>query len=361
MSRSLVTILLSATLAAACHSGSATAPRDENGDELEVSTAPARLEEIPDALDAVGTLEPHERVILSAQIGGIVAEANVDFGDRVQKGQVLGGLDLREFALRVDAARAALKQTEAMLVKARQDHRRALQLHKEGALSDEDRDRAITELRVAEANHEAAATQLAIAEKHSRDARLISPVDGYVAVRRVNVGEYVAANTPVVEIVVVDPLKLRVAVPDRFVGRVTTGLPVTMEVDAFPGERFAGEVSRVGSDVDTKTRSFLVESAIPNSSGRLKPGQFARAVIDLGRQAAIVVPRAAVSTFGGTNRVFVVDGDGRVENRTVVPGRDLGESVAILEGLAAGETVATSHLERLADGARVRAVGRGPA
>jgi membrane fusion protein (multidrug efflux system) len=157
----------------------------------------------------------------------------------------------------------------------------------------------------------------------------------------------------------VDPLKVRLDVPERFAGAVREGLPVTVELEAFPGEQFSGTVTRLGSALDGATRTLPVESTVPNPDARLKPGQFARARIDLGMQDAVVVPRAAIDSFAGTQRAFVIHDDGRVESRTITPGRDLGEEVVILNGIQAGETVAVSQLERLADGTQVRAVPGG--
>jgi membrane fusion protein (multidrug efflux system) len=169
----------------------------------------------------------------------------------------------------------------------------------------------------------------------------------------VHVGEFIATNAPDVEIVVDDPLRLTVTVPERFSSSLRIGLPVALEVDSRPGERFPAFVSRIAADVDPRTRTIAAEATVPNPERRLKPGQFARAALDLGARAAVLVPRAALLTFSGTNRVFVVGEDGIVESRVVITGRDLGEEVVIVEGVSAGERLATSHLERLGSGVRV--------
>jgi membrane fusion protein (multidrug efflux system) len=327
--------------------------------DLAVQAAIARTARVPNTLDLVGSLNPSDRVVISAELGGTAAEVPVDFGDRVERGTLLLRLDRREAALRTDVARAALAQAAAGYEQARTYHERAVALHRQDIISEQEFDRAVSDWRMAEASREAAARRLALAEKHLADTVLRSPVDGFIAARHVAVGQYVTPYTPVMELVVVDPLKLRLDVPERFAGAVRAGLPVTVELEAFPGEQFSGTVTRVGSALDGATRTLPIESTVSNPDARLKPGQFARARIDLGMQEAIVVPCAAIDSFAGTQRAFVIHDGGHVEARTIRPGRDLGEEIVILDGIQAGETVAVSHLERLADGTQVRAVPAG--
>ncbi|MBI4518215.1 MAG: efflux RND transporter periplasmic adaptor subunit [Deltaproteobacteria bacterium] len=324
-----------------------------------MQAAIARTAPIANTIELVGSLNPRDRIVISAEVGGTVAEVLVDFGDRIARDALLLHLDSREAALRADVARAALAQAAAACEQARTAHKRATAMHRQQVISEQEFDRAVSEWRMAEANRDAAAKQLALAEKHLADTALRSPVTGFVAARHVAVGQYVTAYAPVMELVVVDPLKLRLDVPERFAAAMREGLSATVELEAFPGEQFAATVTRVGATLDGATRTLPVESTVANPDARLKPGQFAKARIDLGMYDAVVVPRAAIDSFAGTQRAFVIRDDGRVEARTVSPGRDLGEEVVILDGIHAGETVVVSHLERLTDGTAVRAVPAG--
>ena len=348
-------LLLLLLLTGACRSTPATGAA-ANQPPLDVQAASVRRATVPNSLTLVGTLNAQERIAVSPEAGGIVAEIAVDFGDPVAHGALLLRLNDTEAALRAAAARAGVAQADAVLVQAKSAYERATGLLQQKVLSKDAFDAATRELRVAEANRDAAATQLALADKHVTDTVLHSPVDGFVAARHVSVGQYVAPYTPVFDLVVTNPLKLRVEVPERFAGPVRVGLAVVVEVEAFPGEQFAGVVSRVGSALDAATRTLPVESAIPNPDARLKPGLFAQARLDLGAQEALVVPRAAIDTFAGIHRAFVIHTDGNVEGRTITPGLDHGEEVVVQTGLAADETVAVSHLERLADGVRVNPI-----
>ena len=351
----LASLLLLLPLSGACRNAPAT-DTSATPLPLDVQAARVRWATVPNSMTLVGTLNAQERISVSPEAGGIVAEVAVDFGDAVARGALLLRLDSTEAALRAAAARAGVAQADAVRVQARAAYERATRLLQQNILSTDALDGATRELRVAEANRDAAAKQLALADKHVADTVVRSPVDGLVAARHVSAGQYVAPYTPAFELVVTDPLKLRVDLPERFLGLVRVGLAVTVEVEALPGELFDGTVSRIGSALDAATRTLPVESEIPNPGARLKPGQFAQARLDLGAQEALVVPSAAVDTFAGIHRAFVIHSDGSVEGRTISLGQDLGEEVVVLEGLTPGETVAVSHLERLADGVRVNPV-----
>lgn len=353
MIRAILVMPLLALLVQAC-GGGATGGSGVAAAPLEIMVAPVRLADVPKTLSLVGTLNAQERIAVSPEVGGIVAETPVDFGDRVEPGTLLLRLDDTEVSLRASAARAGVAQMDAVLAQARGRFERASALFKQTVLSKEEFDAATREIRVAEANRDASAKQLALAEKQVTDTEIRSPVGGFVEGRHVSAGQYVPAYTPVLQIVVVHPLKLHLDIPEHAIGAVRTGQPITVEVEAFPGEQFTATLTRVGSAIDETTRTLPIEGALPNPDGRLKPGQFAQAVLDLGRHKAIVVPRAAVTTFAGVRRSYVVRADGSVAARTIQAGLDLGEDVVITDGLSPGETVAVSHLERLADGVLVR-------
>jgi membrane fusion protein, multidrug efflux system len=354
-------VMLAALVVSGCGGTPATSQRAAEPELIEVESATAISTEVPDVLEAIGSLRARDVVTVSSEVGATVAEVAADFGDRIAEGDLLVRLDDHQHALRAAAARAALAQAEAVLARARSNYARAQKLQGKGVLSDDLFDAATSELRVSEANREAAAKQLALAEDQVADTVIRSPLKGFITVRYVTAGQYVTPYSPVMEIVAVDPLKLRIDAPERQVGAIRPGLPVAVRTDAFPDKVFQGTVTRVGAALDANTRTLPVESEVPNAEALLKPGQFAHVSIDLGTTSSTVVPRSAVDTFAGTHRAFVADPDGTLHARSVTLGRDLGKTVVVLAGVAAGETVITSHLERLADGQRVRIHSGGPA
>lgn len=348
------------TLAAGCSRPPGGAHGAADTASLEVRVATAYKRPVPDRVRVVGSFFANERVVLSSEVPGIVVELPLDFGDRVRQGEVVARLDPRESSLRLEAARAALAQARAVLERARSNHERSQRLYRQKILSKELLDGVVSEWRVAEANHEAAAKQLALAEKHHADTAIRSPFDGFVVVRHTAVGQFVAQASPLIELVSIDPLKLQLDLPERVLGVIRSGQEVHVETEAFPGRVFTGTVTRVGSVLDPATRMLPVQCFVPNPDAQLRPGQFAVATIELGSREAILVPRSAIDTFAGSHRVFVVSADGRVAARAVTLDRDLGAEVAIAAGIRAGELVAISRLEQLVEGVPVRPVADAP-
>jgi RND family efflux transporter MFP subunit len=158
----------------------------------------------------------------------------------------------------------------------------------------------------------------------------------------------------VAEVVRITPLRVQLTVPEQFVAEVGVGQPVSLAVDAYPGRRFTGTVRYVSPALRADQRALTVEAVVPNERAELKPGMFATAEIQQAtRTPAVLVPVEAVQTIGGTSRVFVVGGD-RVEERVVTAGQTIEGRVEIAGGLKPGEQVATSNINQLVDGAKVK-------
>lgn len=300
-----------------------------------------------------GALFAKESVILSNKMPGYVNRVAVDFGDKVKAGQVLAEMEHEEQALQVDADESAVQQAQATYIRAQGEYERAKQLFAEKIVPPQRRDAAEADFKVAEAAVHLAEKRLAISQKRLRDARILSPVDGFVQQRFVNPGEYLAASSKMLEVVVVDPLKLRVPVPERYARMAQIGLSMHIEVDALPGESFSGTLTRIAAGVDHATRSLLVEAEIPNPEGKLRPGYFAHVTGVMGEEKVLFIPRSGLYRFAGVERVFVAK-DGVALSREVKSGMEDGEFVEIADGVSENEHVIISSVDRLADGMKVQ-------
>lgn len=201
---------------------------------------------------------------------------------------------------------------------------------------------------------QAARARVDLARKGVADTVVRAPFGGIVAERLVSVGDYVTSGTKVAVVVRVDPLRVRLTVPEQFVSAVGVGQPVLFAVDAFPGRTFEGRVRYVSPALESAQRALTVEAVVPNRAHELKPGLFATAQIELtARTPGLLVPSSAIATSAGTSRVYVVDG-GRAEERIVTLGEKVDGLVEVTSGIRAGEHVATTNLNRLADGAPVQ-------
>jgi membrane fusion protein (multidrug efflux system) len=212
---------------------------------------------------------------------------------------------------------------------------------------------------VAESDVKQREAQLGIAQKKLGDATLRAPIRGAIAKRHVNPGEYVKENTAVFTIVKSDPLKYSGTVPERAALDLREGQTARLHVDPVPGREFVGRVIRVSPAVDVQNRTVALEAEVPNPGGVLKPGLFARGAVEIRRDAGVLfVPESAVSYFVGITKLFVVN-DGKAEERSVKVGAKQNGSVEVLEGVRAGEQVATSGLTQLYTGAPVTVSERG--
>jgi RND family efflux transporter MFP subunit len=181
-----------------------------------------------------------------------------------------------------------------------------------------------------------------------------APIDGYVADRPVDVGEYLATTTKVATIVRTNPLRMKIDVPEQSIPEIKEGETVSLTTSAWPDRSFNGHIARVSPMVTASSRTLMVEAEIENSSGALKPGQFATVRILLPRSdAAVLIPARAVHTESGVSRVFAIR-NGHAEQRLVQLGQTEGDLIEIKSGISADEQVATSNVDQLSDGAAVK-------
>jgi membrane fusion protein, multidrug efflux system len=359
---------------------------------VEVSTAQVVERNTRRGIEVVGSLEAEDEVTVSSQLSGNLDEITVDVGTSVQRGQVIARVDNRELKLRVEQAVATLRQAEAKLgikpgerfdlqkqpdvrqaraalERARYDWTAAQNLVDKGDISRQQFDVAQRAFEQAEARYQAALENvrnleaqieekravLALASKEVTDTAIISPISGVVREKLASRGEYLQPGKPVATIVQVNPLRLRLEVPENFAASISRGQAVTLKVDSFADREFQGHIKRINPSVDEKSRSLVAEAEVANSAGLLRPGMFARAqILSKAEGVALMVPEKAVVSLAGVNKVFVVNGNQASERQVKLGARD-GSMVEVIEGVRVGERVITSNTDRLTDGTSVSA------
>jgi multidrug resistance efflux pump len=362
---------------------------------IPVTVGRAEARTVARSVETSGSLLAWEEVRATTEQPGTIARLRVDLGDRVTAGQVLADYDRREFELAVDQARAAVAVATANL---RRQRDTLATLEAEVARSQSQFDWAKSELdrsqqlferqlialrevdnarngqntasaqlaaakvalaqhpdlvRGAEAELKRAEAALGIAEKRLQDTTVRSSITGLVAKRHVSAGEFVKDNTPLFTLVVAHPLKYVGTIPERHAPELQVGQTVRLTVEAYPGREFTGSVLRLAPAVEVQTRTLVLEARVPNETGTLRPGFFAKgSVLTQASAAAVVVPADALIYVAGLSKVFVVTGT-TVQERLVRPGERQGPWIQIAEGVKAGETVATSNLPALFNGAPI--------
>jgi len=399
-----------AALAISCGGSKANVRKDEPGttaspNAVDVTTATAIVRELPRFFEATGSLAGDQQTDVAPQTSGKVIALGVDIGTHVRRGQMLVKLDDAELKLRVEQALAQVEQAKASLRQAEEkiglrpgqtfdpnrvaevgaarvalelaekNLRRAEKLIESGDVSrsyyDQQRgqrdqlkeqyEAAVAQARqnyaavaVARTNVTNAEAQLALARKSLSYSVIPAPIDGFVAERTADLGEYVSPQQKVATIVRINPLRIRIDIPEQAIPEVQVGQSVSVTTSAWPDKNFSGRIARIAPSVSASSRTLTVEAEIENRNGALKPGQFATVKILQPRPvAAVLIPARSVITEAGVSRVFVIK-NGHAEQRVVQLGQSEADLVEIKSGVAADEHVATSNVELLSDGMAVK-------
>ncbi len=210
-------------------------------------------------------------------------------------------------------------------------------------------------IKSAQAAVESAQTQVGSAQQAIADTIIRAPFSGFISNRPTAVGEYVSSASIVATILRSNPIKILIQISEADVPAVHLGREVSVQVDAFKGRNFAGAVTAVNPAIDAASRSAVVEAKIENNENLLRSGMFGTVRITKeGGAAGIFVSKSAVYNDQSTQsyRAFVIV-DGVVKLRVIQLGTEEGDFVQILDGLSADETVATSNLAQLYEGAKV--------
>lgn len=330
---------------------------DTPAPSIPVEVSQPRRAEMLAVYTGTGPLEAERQAFIMPKVRGEIRAVLVEEGARVREGQVLARLD-------GDQLRLEVAQAEAIMRRLERDYTRNLELQKKGLVSATAFENLKYELESARATWELTRLQLSYTE-------IRAPIAGTVTQRTdiVKVGNTVVPTGGVIQnsdsalftIEDFSSLVVRVSVPEREIGRLSTGQPVELGFDAVPGQRFAGEVALIRPAVDASTATFQARIRVADPEGLLRPGMFARVAIVYERKPdALQIPRAALLDGDGPPKVFVVEGD-RAAERTLELGLANGGWVEVLNGLDDGEAVVVVGQAALRPGSAVRVVNTRPA
>jgi RND family efflux transporter MFP subunit len=327
-----------------------------------------------------GALEAPAELLVAPKVGGRVERLIVNLADSVTRGQLVAELDNDEYVQELARAKAELAVAKAILAEAASDLQiagreltRMSRLRERGVVSEADLDTARATRLAREAQREVAKAGVMRAQAALETARIrlgytliladwsAGAAHRVVAERLVDEGQTVAAHTPLLRIIELDPLQAVIYVSERDYGRLQPGQAVELSSDSYPEQRFAGKIVRIAPMFREATRQARVEVTVANPDQRLKPGMFVRATVVLERVAeAVSVPEQAVTSRHDRTGVFLVSDDGRrVLWREVRTGIRDGDRVQLLtEGLS-GQVV-TLGQQLIDDGSFIVLPGSAP-
>ncbi|MFC6842228.1 efflux RND transporter periplasmic adaptor subunit [Xanthomonas theicola] len=330
----------------------------------EVATVQARAA----AADAVLALPARAQAGQTAQVyaraTGLVATRLVDLGDRVRAGQVLATIAAPEIDQAVRQAQAQVLQAEADLTLARGNYERAAAMLRGQLISRQDYSSRLGARDAAQAALDVARAQLSSARARQGFGSVRAPFDGVISARNIEqgdrvVGDAAAATLPMFRIDALDPLRIAVDVPQSAALQVRPGLRAQVTFPELPGERFDAEVMRSAQRISEDAGGMRVELRLPNPGNRLPAGMVGQVRLQVPRAApAALLPLATLVQDGAVAKVGKVGRDQRLRYVAVVLGRNLGNEIEVLAGVAAGDRVVLAPNALLAEGARVRAAAR---
>ena len=327
--------LLPLSLALGCGQGPSGPPQFPPA-PVQVITSEART--LPRTVTAVGSLESPQMTTVSSEIDGRVESLALPEGQQVQAGAALARLDAKTVT-------AALAVAQARLQNARDRLARIEPLFAQGVASQQDYDNAKAEFDGATGAHDEIATRLG---KHT----IRAPFPGTVGLKQVNVGQFVRAGDPIVEITPAHALELHFAVPQQHVRELAVG----QRVEGVVGRcelRFEAAVTAVDPRVDPRTRMVGLRAGVTKSGGELVPGMAVRVRLIVAEVAnAIVLPQEAIVRQGSKHIVYTLNAKSEAEQHEVTLGEFFVDGVHVSSGIAAGQTIVVAGQQKLRPGAQ---------
>lgn len=299
-----------------------------------VEVATAVIQDVPRESDYSTTVQPYAINNIAPQTAGRIQKLNVEIGDFVKAGDVLAEMDCVQ-----------LNQAELKLRNAEDELMRARALYESGGLSKSDFESIELSYKVSSSAF----------DNLKENTVLESPITGVITARNYDRGDMYAMASPIYVVQQIVPVKILVAISETDYTRVKLGGRVFVSSDALPDLRFSGRISRIYPVMDASTHTFTIEVLVPNENKKLRPGMYAKAMVDFGSVANVVVPDSAVQKQqgSGVRVVYVADADNVISVNEVTVGRHFDGKYEILTGLKEGDVVVTKGLNALRAGIKV--------
>ena len=378
----MILLIIAMFLFAACKSdyqssSRSNKPLDGQAGPRQVKAILARKVKMEKVITATGTLAAYDQATISPKVPGRLRTFPVDIGSVVKKGQMIAQLEQEDYQLRLEQADAGLaqararlgldpkgtddrvnleetgtvRQARAVLEQSTLQRERTIDLYQKGVISKSQLDAAEADYKVALSKHQDAIeeirnrealvvqrrSELNLARQQLEDTSIYASFDGVVQERRTAIGEYLAAGIPIVTIVKIDPLRMRVEIPEREAHDVRKGQLVRVMVEGDP-DTYSGLIKRLSPSITAQNRILIIEAEVSNK-GKLRPGSFAKAeIVTDSDTMALAVPVNSIVTFAGIDKVILIQ-NGKAVETPVTTGRSTPEQTEIISGINPGDQV----------------------
>ncbi len=299
-----------------------------------------------DGLQALGSAQARESIVLTPKIADTIRVLRFDSGDRVRQGQVLVEMSSVEQAADLAEARAAHQA-------AQEDLRRTQELFERGFASQARLDTVRAAADAAQARVNAGGSRIA-------DRTIRAPFAGVVGLRTASPGQFVRPGDQIGTLDDLSEIKLDFDVPETQIARVAAGVEIVARTAAFPDRMFTGVISNVDSRVDPTTRTVRVRAMLPNPDEVIRPGMLMTVEVRSNPREALAIPEIAIldrADGAFAYRVVSREGAQAVELVALRTGQRSGGMAEVLEGLNAGDLVITEGVQSVRPGQPVQVGG----
>jgi len=347
---SLLALWFLALLIIACAEGNppaAAKPTELTG----IPVAVTAMKSVQDYYETSGSVMAVTITQVASRIMGAVTSLPVKEGDRVRAGQLIVTIDNQDMLQRLKATErgldAAREQRDLMGVTAK----RYAKLYTEKALTQQEMDEVTTREKVAQLEYDRARAMADEARVMVGYTRITAPVSGVVTAKMIDLGATAVPGIPLLTLENQDAFQVETHIDEGLAGKLTTGKPVTVIIDAL-NRTLEGKIQKIVPSVDPLSRSFLVKITLVAQG--LHTGLFARVRIPAGQKDILVIPSSAIVQRGQLTGVYIVDTQNLTAYRLIRTGRVFDQGVEVLSGLTPGERIVTAEVSRVTDGARLQ-------
>ena len=314
----------------------------------------AREHTIRGSVRLPGSVEAPTISTVASEVDGLVVQYSLRVGDRMKKGQLLAQLRTENLELQRQASEADLREAEARRALAERNLSRARELFDSQVFSQQELDQSLYEFNAWQGRIERLQAEIErIADDIAR-AAIRAPFDGVIVAEHTQLGQWLGAGDPVVDLMSVDDLQVTVDVPERYFSSLTLRRQVSLQFPALNGWQTTGTVDKIVPQANAESRTFPVKLKFANSKGRAAAGMLVDVLLP-GNAAtrATIVPKDGVVTQGGRQLVFVIE-NGTVHAVPVETGAGAGNWIEVRGDVRPGQQVVTRGNERLFPGQPVQ-------
>jgi len=332
----IIAILILFFLQSACSSS-----KDKESIEKAIAVEIKEIQaiDLPVDVETTGRLSPNREVTLMAEVSGGVKTYFADMGDSVEKDQALVKINPVDYQLALNEAKANLASAQAQLDLAKKSYERSKILLPREVISKDTFEKSESQYKAALAGIDRVKAMVDIARERLKKTIIRAPFPGLVAARMIEMGQTIGAGQPVMNIIDLDPMRIKISLSEKDYIRLDQNDPVFVSIDTFPqnnpnGHSLNSRIDLIGVKADPRTNTFDVEILVDNPNLILKAGLTARVRITTDIiPNAILIPQSTILYRENNQEVFIVNADNKARRRIVQLGITVGADVQVLSGL----------------------------